>query len=398
MFFGGGFASKETPLSIYSKNNFFEVSIPYSCFFPHQDQEEAYLSYLPTNIQKADLIKIKTYINTHFISDGDMEYRISFYLDPKGVHLKNISIQNLKQKNLTSSPITESTPTNFIKTIDINEKEKILILPNYNKAYLVMEKLPIYFINRVDVVINQIHQYQKEKNIFLQNPKYILILEKKSSLIQLLGVKIIEGDYEETFFILNTPKGGDFIIRTAENEILGKKVTGIFTGSPAIGALKNLGSPYGFRKDPINKKIIKYHAGQDIRVPMNTKILTVADGLVVDCGYNKGYGYFVVVHHGKSTKDGYSSLYAHLSEIKVQLRDKVKKGQIIGLSGSTGRSTGPHLHFEWITNIDGKRVNPVLIYYKKQTLPPFCPPLMDKVTQQVEQILLQYKEKEVLPF
>ena len=85
------------------------------------------------------------------------------------------------------------------------------------------------------------------------------------------------------------------------------------------------------------------HTGIDYACPTGTPILASEDGTVVHSGWlNGGWGYCVIIQH----PDGNATLYAHLSECKVKTWDKVKKGQVIGLSGSTGNSTGPHLHFE----------------------------------------------------
>lgn len=86
-----------------------------------------------------------------------------------------------------------------------------------------------------------------------------------------------------------------------------------------------------------------FHTGIDYACPMGTEILASEAGLVVFAGWDKtGYGNLVIIQHN----DGNATLYAHLSKIGVVLRQKAEQGQVIGLSGSTGNSTGPHLHFE----------------------------------------------------
>ena len=86
-----------------------------------------------------------------------------------------------------------------------------------------------------------------------------------------------------------------------------------------------------------------FHTGIDYGCPLNTPILASADGVVVYAGWDKtGYGNMVILLH----PDGRATLYAHLSSIYVKLGEKVKQGSLLGHSGSTGNSTGPHLHFE----------------------------------------------------
>ncbi|WP_052210484.1 peptidoglycan DD-metalloendopeptidase family protein [Thermoanaerobacter sp. YS13] len=113
-------------------------------------------------------------------------------------------------------------------------------------------------------------------------------------------------------------------------------------------------SPFGMREDPKNPNSREFHTGIDFGVPSGTPIKAVADGIVVLAGEYGGYGKAVVIKHA----NGLSTIYGHLSEIKVEAGKEVKQGEIIGLSGNTGRSTGPHLHFEIREN--GQPVDPSL--------------------------------------
>jgi murein DD-endopeptidase MepM/ murein hydrolase activator NlpD len=97
----------------------------------------------------------------------------------------------------------------------------------------------------------------------------------------------------------------------------------------------------GWRRDPINGQS-KYHAGTDIAAPAGTAIHAVANGRVIESGVKRGYGNTVVVE----TEDGRKMLYAHNSKNFVQVGDWVSRGEPIAAVGSTGRSTGPHVHFE----------------------------------------------------
>lgn len=95
------------------------------------------------------------------------------------------------------------------------------------------------------------------------------------------------------------------------------------------------------------------HQGHDWAVNTGTKVVATADGVVEKAYYSDSYGYNVLVNHGMGIK----TRYAHLSCLKVNEGESVKQNQLLGLSGSTGQSTGPHLHFEVIKN--GKKVNPL---------------------------------------
>ena len=112
-----------------------------------------------------------------------------------------------------------------------------------------------------------------------------------------------------------------------------------------------LSSPYGQRIDPISGKKA-WHAGVDFAGRRGSDVVSVAGGVVTYAGTRYGYGQMVEITHG----DGYATRYAHHDKILVELGDVVKPGQVIALMGSSGRSTGPHVHFEVLKN--GRHVNP----------------------------------------
>jgi murein DD-endopeptidase MepM/ murein hydrolase activator NlpD len=97
----------------------------------------------------------------------------------------------------------------------------------------------------------------------------------------------------------------------------------------------------------------KFHAGVDIAVAYGREVKSAADGVVSFAGTQGGYGHTVVVDHG----GGRQTRYAHLSEPLVRQGDRVAEGQVVGKSGNSGRSTGPHLHFEMLVN--GRAVDPL---------------------------------------
>ncbi|WP_277983620.1 M23 family metallopeptidase [Sphingomonas faeni] len=111
-------------------------------------------------------------------------------------------------------------------------------------------------------------------------------------------------------------------------------------------------SNFGIRSDPF-RGTAAMHAGVDIPGPVGTPIYATADGIIAHAGRQGGYGNMVEISHGK----GIATRYGHLSKILVADNARVTRGQLIALMGSTGRSTGPHLHYE--VRIDGHAVNPI---------------------------------------
>ncbi|MGM0593541.1 MAG: M23 family metallopeptidase [Pseudomonadota bacterium] len=112
-----------------------------------------------------------------------------------------------------------------------------------------------------------------------------------------------------------------------------------------------LSSNYGTRNDPFTGKP-EFHKGVDLAGKDGSDIISVASGVVTWSGRRYGYGNLVEVNHG----NGYTTRYGHCKEVVVEVGEKVKKGDVIAKMGSTGRSTGPHVHFEvWV---DGKTVDP----------------------------------------
>ena len=108
-----------------------------------------------------------------------------------------------------------------------------------------------------------------------------------------------------------------------------------------IGGMPPVTSPFGYRYHPV-LHVNKLHTGIDLGVATGTPVYAMADGVVIIAGYNAAYGNVVVINHG----GGITSLYGHNSQLLVSVGQSVKKGQMISKSGSTGFSTGPHLHFE----------------------------------------------------
>jgi murein DD-endopeptidase MepM/ murein hydrolase activator NlpD len=119
-----------------------------------------------------------------------------------------------------------------------------------------------------------------------------------------------------------------------------------------------LNSTFGYRNDPIDN-VKRFHHGQDITVKSGSPVFAPADGEIKRAYYVGGFGNHIKIDHGL----GYTTLFAHLSKLNVKHGQQVKRGDIIGLSGNTGRSTAPHLHYE--IHYNGKPQNPLDYFFSE---------------------------------
>ena len=122
-------------------------------------------------------------------------------------------------------------------------------------------------------------------------------------------------------------------------------------------------SRFGWRKDPVTKKA-RFHFGIDLRAPWGTKVHSSGKGIVKEAGWDRISGRYIIIDHGY----GYQIIYCHLSKISIKKGQTINKGELIGKVGSTGKATGPHLHYEIIK--DGKKVNPSDYLYGNKTIWP----------------------------
>ena len=121
--------------------------------------------------------------------------------------------------------------------------------------------------------------------------------------------------------------------------------------------LKRIASGFGSRIDPVYKTV-KFHYGLDFAAPQGTPIYATADGTITTAGSTgNGYGNHVIINHGY----GYETLYGHMVRVKVSNGQAIKRGEVIGWVGSTGKSTGPHCHYEVHKN--GTKIDPIYFFY-----------------------------------
>ncbi|MEQ1796610.1 MAG: M23 family metallopeptidase [Lacibacter sp.] len=145
-----------------------------------------------------------------------------------------------------------------------------------------------------------------------------------------------------------------------------KNKEALLSATPAIQPVSNkdlsrMASGFGYRIDPVYKTT-KMHAGLDFAAPQGTPIYATADGVVQTSGNTgNGYGNHVVINHGYN----YETLYGHMVRVKARSGQKVRRGEVIGWVGSTGKSTGPHLHYEVHKN--GNAIDPIYFFYNDLT-------------------------------
>jgi murein DD-endopeptidase MepM/ murein hydrolase activator NlpD len=188
-------------------------------------------------------------------------------------------------------------------------------------------------------------------------------LENKQEIASVEKLK----DYQLADSITNTLNNLKSRIKAQQksyNEVDGlvKNKEQLLSHTPAIQPVSNkdlsrIASGFGYRIDPVYKTT-KFHAGLDFAAPQGTPIYATADGTVTTAGNTgNGYGNHVVIDHGY----GYETLFGHMVRVKVSVGAIVKRGQVIGWVGSTGKSTGPHCHYEVHKN--GEKIDPIYFFY-----------------------------------
>jgi murein DD-endopeptidase MepM/ murein hydrolase activator NlpD len=231
-----------------------------------------------------------------------------------------------------------------------------------------------YFVldDKIKILQEQMSELEKRDNhvyreIFEASP--IPDSARAKAMEQQKEIQLVEGMDQENLAvsIANTLTNLENRIGSQNksyNEIGGfiKNKEQLLACTPAIQPVSNkdlsrIASGFGYRIDPVYKTT-KFHAGLDFAAPQGTPIYATANGTVVTAGNTgNGYGNHVVINNGY----GYETLFGHMFRVKVRPGQKVKRGEVIGWVGSTGKSTGPHCHYEVHRN--GEPVDPVYYFY-----------------------------------
>lgn len=235
--------------------------------------------------------------------------------------------------------------------LDVIYFERLIIKNDYKRLIAVKEKAQRISQMKRDVESRKRYLAQSIKTINSQQKDIQKAIAKNESMINKL--KTDRRYYEKTEREL---------ARQSENlqTMISKKPLDSSVVSASAGFLKPIGgritSPFGWRTHPIfNSRT--FHSGVDIGGPNYGNIIASNSGKVIYSGWYGGYGKVVIIDHGSVNGNPTTTLYAHMSTIKVKQGDYVKKGQVVGLEGTTGYSTGPHCHFE--VRINGKPNDPL---------------------------------------
>ena len=299
--------------------------------------------------------------------------KVKYYYDPETLSYKPVEYpKTLKISNFLIFLISSFLFGLFIlfgllSTDFLNTPEELLLkreLKNYEFQFDLVSKR----LGEIENVISNIEERDNElyRNYFEASP--VSDEQRKAGFGGVNRYRSLEG-YGSSEQIIATTKRLDVLSRRIvvqsksldEIRLLAEKKEELLASIPSIQPIRNedlkrMASGYGWRIDPFTKTR-KRHYGMDFSANRGTPIYAPGDGVVKRAdSRSSGYGRHIRIDHGF----GYVTVYAHLNKYNVKRGQKVKRGDIIGYVGSTGRSVAPHLHYEIIK--DGKKINPLNFY------------------------------------
>ncbi|WP_306353207.1 M23 family metallopeptidase [Flavobacterium sp. '19STA2R22 D10 B1'] len=238
-------------------------------------------------------------------------------------------------------------------------------IENLKLRYSIIDKK----MDQIDEVLANVEDRDNNLYRIYFNTSPIPDEQRKAGFGGINRYKELDG-YDNSELVKNTTKRVDIISKQlviqskSLDEIikLASAKEKLLAAIPAIQPVKNedlkrMASGFGYRSDPFTK-IKKFHAGMDFSAKVGTPIFATGDGVVNRADNTAtGYGNHIVIQHGY----GYETLYAHLSKYNVRPGQRVKRGDVIGYVGNTGRSEASHLHYE--VHKDGEVINPINFYY-----------------------------------
>jgi len=234
-------------------------------------------------------------------------------------------------------------------------KDRILIRRiALRKSYLHFTSLSIFLILAVGTAAVGINQVIINTD-FAENVVHASALTQLSA--QPLSTEETQAQ-QAADYVMNTGGPEENADVNGENSEVDSEIAAIRKNSdPAFlpnmwAHLGKINNEFGFRRNPFGGRAYEFHPGMDIDGERGDMVLAPASGTIVWAGYKGGYGNLVEIDHG----NGLTTCYGHMSKLEGEVGETVTRGQLIGYIGSTGRSTGPHLHFE--VRLNEKPINP----------------------------------------
>ncbi len=302
-------------------------------------KEDDIISIKNTLSKKINLNKLNTNQKIHLTIDRTDNKIIKFLFQVSNKE-RIILTQDLQKKTFNQKIVLTKLKKEIIY------KENTILQSLYKSA--ISKKIPANIITEFARVYG--FQVDFQRDIKKQDKfqiMYEIFIDEKKRLIEtgnILYANLIMSGEDNSLYYFD--KQGD----EGHYDRNGKSVQKALMKTPINGA--RLSSPYGMRKHPIDG-FNKMHQGTDFAAPMGTPIMASGSGVIKKAGWCGGGGNCIVIKHNST----YKTVYAHMSKFAKGMRSgvRVKQGQTIGYVGSTGKSTGPHLHYEVLIN--GKRVN-----------------------------------------
>ncbi len=304
------------------------------------------------SINKSEIEEIKNNLSKKInINKLNTEQKIYFTLDQSNNSIKNFILQVSNKERILLTRDTENN--NFNQEIVLTKlnkkvfyKENIILQSLYRSAS--EQKIPANII----IEFARIYGFQVDfqRDIRKQDRfqiMYEVFIDEKKKIIEtgeiLFANLVLSGEDNSLYYFDKEGSDGHY-------DKSGKSIKKALMKTPINGA--RLSSPFGMRKHPIDG-FTKMHKGTDFAAPMGTPIMASGSGVIKKAGWCGGGGNCIVIKHNST----YQTIYAHMSKFASGIRSgvRVKQGQTIGYVGSTGKSTGPHLHYEVLIN--GKKVN-----------------------------------------
>ncbi|MFV5688507.1 M23 family metallopeptidase [Flavobacterium sp. ZT3R25] len=300
--------------------------------------------------------------------------KVKYYYDSENLAYRKIKVRKRKKFGVVALFLIASALFGFLCFIVLlntpyfeTPKDRLQAreIDNLKLNFSILNKK----MDQVDGVVEDIEDRDNNLYRVYFNTSAIPDSVRKSGFRDINRYKALEG-YDNSQLVINTTKRVDVLskelaIQSKSLDIildLAKAKNKLLSAIPAIQPVRNenlkqLASGFGYRTDPFTKAR-KMHKGMDFSANTGTPIYATGDGVIAKADNTaSGYGNHIVIKHGY----GYETLYGHLSKYKVRAGQHVKRGDVIGYVGSTGRSEGPHLHYE--VHKDGNVVNPLNFYY-----------------------------------